>query len=73
MNRSENAVCFRCRALTAVISRMRRDAKHILNKIKNARNERDLLRFKPKVIKYERFKFKDIFWIKCGLRNQKSL
>ena len=52
---------------------MRRDAKHILNKIKNARNRRDLLRFKPEVIKYERFKLKDIFWIKCGLRNLKSL
>ena len=42
------------------------------NKIKNARNGRDLLRFKPEVIKYERFKLKDIFWIKCGLRNLKS-
>lgn len=42
------------------------------NKIKNARNGRDLLQFKPEVIKYERFKLKDIFWIKCGLRNLKS-
>ncbi|AKT93190.1 hypothetical protein CGRAC_1775 [Campylobacter gracilis] len=72
MNRSENVVRFFCRALAAVISRMRRDAKHILNKIKNARNGRDLLQFKPEVIKYERFKLKDIFWIKCGLRNLKS-
>lgn len=53
MNRSENMVRFFCHALVAVISRMRRDAKHILNKIKNARNGRDLLRFKPEVIKYE--------------------
>ncbi len=42
------------------------------NKIKNARNGRDLLGFKPEVIKYERSKLKDIFWIKCGLRNLKS-
>ena len=73
MNRSENVVRFFCRALAAVISRMRRNAKtYLLNKIKNGRNERDLLRFKPEIIKYERSKLKDIFWIKCGLRNQKS-
>ncbi len=66
-------VCFFCHALVAVISRMRRDAKYILNKIKNARNGRDLLRFKPEVIKYERSKLKDVFWIKCSLRNLKSL
>lgn len=40
---------------------------------KNTRNGRDLLRFKLEVIKYERFKLKDIFWIKCCLRNLKSL
>ena len=61
MNRSENVVRFFCRALAAVISRMRRDAKHILNKIKNARNRRDLLRFKPEIIKYERLSLRIFF------------
>jgi len=31
------------------------------NKIKNARNERDLLRFKPEIIKYERLSLRIFF------------
>jgi len=59
--------------LAAVISlHAARRKSTYFNKIKNARNRRDLLRFKPEIIKYEQFKLKDIFWIKCGLRNQKS-
>lgn len=74
MNRSENVLRFFCRALLPSLRYMPRDAKNIsFNKIKNARNGRDLLRFKLEVIKYERVKFKDIFWIKRGLRNLKSL
>ena len=61
MNRSENVVRFFCRALAAVISRMRRNAKYIFYKIKNVRNGRDLLGFKPEVIKYERLSLRIFF------------
>ena len=67
------SVSFAARLAAVIALYAARRKSTYFNKIKNARNERDLLRFKPKVIKYERFKLKDIFWIKCGLRNQKSL
>lgn len=54
MNRSENVLRFFCRALAAVIALYAARCKNrSFNKIKNARNGRDLLRFKPEVIKYD--------------------
>lgn len=62
MNRSENLVRFRCRALADVIVLHAARRKNIyFNKIKNARNERDLLRFKPEIIKYERLSLRIFF------------